>query len=222
MGRGWKVQKFSASSWMDRRILPLPGILPDGRHLLHRTLAPVREHHHVGGQRRGSSNKKQEKISSFLASRREHCWIQRKWDKDQGGWVLAHVPTVRKSRLIRRQRRSVCLDTVDLDQQRRCQATRRLVGREFKWKALEMANSFAATLPKTSLQYVCHSYKRAGWARRGRTDNSRAGRIACTFPFQDSVYGSQPKTASRDTLESCCEICTEPETYPTLGMSSST
>ena len=55
----WEVQKFSASPWMDGRILPILALPHDDRHLLHRTLAseaPVRERHHVGMQRWGSSS----------------------------------------------------------------------------------------------------------------------------------------------------------------------
>ena len=51
VARGRKVSTLSASSWMDRGILPIPGPPHDDRHLVHRTLAPealVRKHHHAG------------------------------------------------------------------------------------------------------------------------------------------------------------------------------
>ena len=51
MAEGRKVSRISESSWMGRRLLPIPGRPHDGRHLLKRNLAPVepvRKHHRPG------------------------------------------------------------------------------------------------------------------------------------------------------------------------------
>ena len=53
VARRRKVSTFSKSSWMDRRILPIPGPPHDDRHLLQRTMAPeapVRKDHRAGMQ----------------------------------------------------------------------------------------------------------------------------------------------------------------------------
>ena len=75
----------------------------------------------------------------------------------------------------------------------------------------------------------CCSSKRAGGegSVTGRMENSCAGRIRAHVSIQKSngencSCGHQPKTASRDTLESCSARCAEPETQSALGMSSST
>ena len=72
----------------------------------------------------------------------------------------------------------------------------RFTGREIKKKSQEMEDTFAATLPLESLNYNATVPNAQEVSVAGRTGIFRVGRVACTFPFQEST-GAVLTAASR-------------------------